>query len=256
MSENQRIRDEILHAFIDGELPEQEREQIEAAVGGDADLSTRAAQFRADKARLADAYGAVAELPLPAKWIEMIEQRPHTARRFIPVQTIAAIAAALLVLVGGPILYRQSTPHEEAIVEEALAARSDALPARQVIAVQAAAQATAASQTIQHALDMPVKAPDLSRMGYTLVGVRTYDRGGSGKAVELLYRSGGNRSFALYVRKPSGPPRFDQYKQGNLRVCIWQDDVIGTVMTGEMSAAEMQRLASLAYTGLESTRGA
>jgi anti-sigma factor RsiW len=58
--------------------------------------------------------------------------------------------------------------------------------------------------------------------------------------------------FALYLRHPSGPARFDQFKQGRLRVCIWQDEVLGTVMTGEMSAAEMQRLASLAYTGLES----
>ena len=58
--------------------------------------------------------------------------------------------------------------------------------------------------------------------------------------------------FALYLRRPSGRAAFDQYKQGSLRVCIWQDDVLGAVMTGEMSAAEMQRLASLAYTRLES----
>lgn len=252
MSEKLHIPDETLHALIDGELSAGERAGIEAAVAGDAYLSNRAALFQADKARLHDVYGPVAELPLPSKWIDMIERRPRAARPFLPVQTIAAIAAALLVLVGGPLLYRQSTPHEEPIVEEALAARGDALPARQVIAVNAPAKSAAASRTMQGTLAMRVKAPDLSRMGYTLVALRTYDRVTSGKAVELLYRHAGNRTFALYVRKPSGPPRFDQYKQGNLRVCIWQDDVIGTVMTGEMSAAEMQRLASLAYTGLES----
>jgi anti-sigma factor RsiW len=88
-------------------------------------------------------------------------------------------------------------------------------------------------------------------MGYKLVGLRIYNNAQSGKAAELLYRHTSGRMFALYLRHPSGAPRFDQYKQGNLRVCIWQDDVIGAVMTGEMSAAEMQRLASLAYTGLE-----
>jgi len=31
---------------------------------------------------------------------------------------------------------------------------------------------------------------------------------------------------------------------------VWQDDRISTVMAGTMSAAEMQRLASLAYLGL------
>jgi anti-sigma factor RsiW len=99
---------------------------------------------------------------------------------------------------------------------------------------------------------MHVSAPDLQRMGYNLVGLRVYGHAPAGKGVELLYRHKDNRVFALYLRHPSGAPRFDQYKQGKLRVCIWQDDVLGAVMTGEMSAAEMQRLASLAYTGLES----
>lgn len=252
MSDDLHIPDEMLHALIDGELPEAQRAEVEAAVAADAYLSNRAALFRADKARLAEVYGRVAELPLPSKWIDMVERRPQASRRFLPMQTIAAIAAALLVLIGGPMLYRQSTPHEEAIVQEALAARSNDLPTRQLIAVSTPAQSAAVTHAMRSALAMPVKAPDLSRMGYTLVSVRTYDRAGNRKAVELMYRNPGNRTFALYVRKPSGSPRFDQYRQGNLRVCIWQDDVIGTVMTGEMSAAEMQRLASLAYTGLES----
>ena len=252
MSGNVHVEDEALHALIDGELPESERAEVEAAIAADAHLSNRAALFRADKARLAEIYGRVADLPLPSKWIDMVERRPQASRTFLPVQTIAAIAAALLVLVGGPVLYRQSTPHEEAIVQEALAARSNDLPAGQIISVKTPAQSTAVTRAIRSALAMPVHAPDLSRMGYALVGVRTYNRASSGKAVELLYRHAGNRTFALYVRKPTGPPRFDQYRQGNLRVCIWQDDVIGTVMTGEMPAAEMQRLASLAYTGLES----
>jgi anti-sigma factor RsiW len=35
-----------------------------------------------------------------------------------------------------------------------------------------------------------------------------------------------------------------------LRICIWQDDIIGTVMVGDMSAGEMARAASAAYAGL------
>ncbi len=252
MTEQLQISDESLHAFIDGELPADGRAAIEAAIARDPHLGQRVALYRADKARIAETYGPLLNAPIPAGWIALIENPPRRSWPFAPLRTIAAIAAALLVLVGGPMLYRQATPHEEPIVEEALAARSDALPARQIVAVRSGAQSAAANRAMQSALAMPVKAPDLSRMGYILVGMRTYDAVSSGKAVELLYRHAGNRAFALYVRKPSGPPRFDQYKQGNLRVCIWQDDVVGAVMTGEMSAAEMQRLASLAYTGLES----
>lgn len=35
-----------------------------------------------------------------------------------------------------------------------------------------------------------------------------------------------------------------------MQICIWQDEVIGSVMLGEMSAGEMARLASLAYSEL------
>jgi len=126
------------------------------------------------------------------------------------------------------------------------------MPARQAIALKNPAQTVNVAQTLSSVLAMHVSAPDLQRMGYRLVGLRVYGNVPGGNGVELLYRHSDNRVFALYLRHPSGPPRFDQYRQGALRVCIWQDDVIGAVMTGEMSAAEMQRLASLAYTGLES----
>lgn len=180
----------------------------------------------------------------------MIDREARKPRMF-SIEAIAGIAAVLMLMIGGSLMYRQALPHEEPIVEEALAARNDAMPARQILALNTA-QAAAATRTLASALGMHVSAPDLQRMGYNLVGLRVYGRAPAGKGVELLYRHKDNRVFALYLRHPSGAPRFDQYKQGKLRVCIWQDDVLGAVMTGEMSAAEMQRLASLAYTGLES----
>jgi anti-sigma factor RsiW len=117
--------------------------------------------------------------------------------------------------------------------------------------VRSPADAASASRTLASTLAMHLKAPDLSRMGYKLASVEIYDHVAAGKAVELVYRRADNRSFALYVRHATGAARFDEFTQGKMRVCIWQDEVLGTVMTGEMSAAEMQRLASLAYSGLE-----
>jgi anti-sigma factor RsiW len=247
--------DHRLHAFIDGELPEDERARMVDALATDPALARRADLFRQDKERLLQVYGGVADRPIPRRWIEMIEA-PAAAqprRRVFSMETIAAMAAALLLLVGGPLVYRQMTPHEEPIVEEALAARDATVPAGSIAAIRQTSQTAAAGHAVSAALAMRVSAPDLSRMGYTLAGYRIYrDADGGKPAAELLYRHRDSRVFALYLRRPNGAPRFDQYKQGRLRVCIWQDDVLGAVMTGEMSAAEMQRLASLAYTGLES----
>ena len=56
--------------------------------------------------------------------------------------------------------------------------------------------------------------------------------------------------FTLYLRRSDGTARFDQFERAGLRVCVWQDEQLGMVMAGNVSTAAMQRLASLAYTGL------
>ena len=57
MSTHAKIRDEELHAFIDGELGGTARDRVEAAVDADAELGRQVAAFRADKARLVSLYG-------------------------------------------------------------------------------------------------------------------------------------------------------------------------------------------------------
>jgi anti-sigma factor RsiW len=95
-----------------------------------------------------------------------------------------------------------------------------------------------------------LKVPDMSKLGYQLAAIRVYSDVPGGKAVELRYRGGEDHVFTLYLRHPTSPARVDLLQRDNLRICIWQDEVIGTVMLGEMSAGEMARAASAAYAGL------
>jgi len=57
--------------------------------------------------------------------------------------------------------------------------------------------------------------------------------------------------LTLFVRRSDGVPRFELLKSGTLRTCIWQDEVVGAVMMGEMSAGQMMRVASAAYLALD-----
>lgn len=246
------IRDEDLHAFIDGELDGARNAEVADAARGDAALMEQIAAFRADKAMLGEIYAPLIEKPLPQEWLAQIARDDRRRGRpwWAP---ITAIAASIVLLIAGLSTYHRLPANgEEAIVREALAARADMLESNEVVAVASPAQTGAVDHILTSALRMRVKAPDLTRMGYKLEAVRVYGNVPGGKSVELRYRDAKRRNFALYVRHPSSGVRFDQYKSAGLRVCIWQDDVLGTVMTGPISAAEMQRLASLAYTGLES----
>ena len=58
-------------------------------------------------------------------------------------------------------------------------------------------------------------------------------------------------AYSITVRKSAGAARFDLLRRGSLRVCIWQDDVVGAVITGQMSAGAMMRVASRAYADLD-----
>ena len=251
MTERDDIGAEELHAFLDGELSPERRQAVADAAAQDSALAERLARFRADKARIAQTYGALAERPLPAEWITRIEGHAKAPRERSFTQPLMALAATLLLMAAIGIGYWQWRPQGDTIIAEAYAARAQSAQPSSMLAVNSLPALRGAESGMTAALKMRLKAPDLASFGYRLAALKVYDGVPGGKAVELLYRDARHRDLALYVRHAAGPVRFDQFKRNGLRVCIWQDDVIGTVITGKMSAAEMQRLAVLAYRGLE-----
>jgi anti-sigma factor RsiW len=235
------ISDEDLHAYIDGALEEERAVAVREALAENAALAERVAQFQADKAMFKSVYGPLIEKPLPAEWVARADRRPRTNWRMA-----YAIAAALLVVALGPVAWRYSAPATQTdVVDVALNAR-EGTPAgdrRSIPDGRADRYDVAFRQTVAS----NVHIPDLSRMGFKLQGLHLYD-----KAAEIVYRGPQNQLFTLYVRPSDGAARFDQFERRGLRVCIWQDDQISTVMAGDISAAAMQRLATLSYTGLTS----
>jgi anti-sigma factor RsiW len=245
------ISDEELHAFIDGELDQRRHAQVAECAARDADLSARVAAFRRDKALLVRAYDHIPDRPLPQAWLDAIEQGAKPRRARLSPRAWAAIAATLVAILSGTIAFRYVTStRSDDIVSEALAARDERTTPRNQ--EPAGPGLSVHDRELSAALGMHLKAPDLARMGYHLAKLAFYDNVPGGHAVELDYRGSHDRRFTLYLRHSSSEPRFDQYEDNHLRICIWQDDVLGTVMAGSMSAAEMQRLASLAYVGLTS----
>ncbi|MGH6890404.1 MAG: anti-sigma factor family protein [Rhizomicrobium sp.] len=245
------IREEDLHALIDGELDSSERARIEAVVDSSPHLRDRLARFRADKARIGAIYGGGMSEPLPRDWTARIEASCARPRWHKPVAGLAALAAALLLLVfAGVVAWRMTArPPQGDVVAEALAARDGALRPQASVASAAPRALVAENRAMTQALDARIRAPDLSHMGYRLVGINEY--AAPVRAFELRYADREGAIFTLYLRRSSGAPRFDQFGEHGLRVCVWQDNVIGMVMAGRVSVPEMQRLASLAYTGLE-----
>lgn len=238
-----RPTDEDLHAYIDGELDPARSAEVEAAIHGDAELARQIHAYRADKARLSQIYGPLIDRPLPQAWLERIAQpnvvvlsaRP-SRRRMIGMATAASIAA----LAGGVAVFRGFAERDgEELLAAALRAHAHArdIPAQPV-----------ADGALESVVGVAVRPPDLSKMGFSLVGMQAQD--GPSVAAVLAYRDAGARIFTLFLQPSPGTPTFEMIKRGETRICVWQDDVLSAVMLADVSAAEMLRLASLAYSGL------
>jgi anti-sigma factor RsiW len=245
VSDPRFISDEDLHAYIDGALGEERAVLVRKALAENPALAERVALFEADKAMFKTVFGPLAERPLPAEWIARARQ---PSRPRMNLRLAGAIAATLLVVAGSPLVWRYAAVLTGGdVVDVALDAREGTAPKAELIATDGSPKVERYDTALRQAIASNVRVPDLSRMGYRLAGLHLYD-----KAAEILYRGPQDQLYTLYIRRSDGTARFDQFARRGLRVCIWQDDQITTVMAGNVSAAAMQRLATLSYTGLTS----
>jgi hypothetical protein len=120
-----QIPDDLLAAYVDGELSEAERARVEQAIARDARLAQRVAQQRALRGRLRNAFDGVLREPVPQRRVnsarieassgpaQIIDlarvraeraRRPERRRAPIPRRAATAIAVSLLVGLGTGLL--------------------------------------------------------------------------------------------------------------------------------------------------------
>ncbi len=232
------LPEEDLHAFIDGELDDARARQVADIIASDPALAEQVAAYRADKALMAAHYAPLLHRPLPPAMTTLLARAARPRPRVNLVRL--AMAASVLLAVAATFGYRVLLPNDGNAIDAAVAAHGGQR-AGQVIASDAA--------KISEALGLTLKLPDLSKVGYTIADVAVYP-GAHGKAVKIAYRNAAGEPFTLYLEGSPGREKFEITKRGDVLVCLWQDDVLSTVMVGKMAAAEMLRVASLAYNGL------
>jgi anti-sigma factor RsiW len=232
--------EEVIHAFIDGELNAAEARAVADRIAQDPALTATVAAYRADKALLAAHYGPLIHRPLPHDMAALLVKPRRSRPSFANRVTALALAASVLLAVVATLGYRAMVPNDRAVIDAAVAVHSGR-GAGEVIAADAA--------QISATLGLQLKLPDLTKAGYALAQVAVYP-GNHGKAVKIDYRNAAGEVFTLYLENSSGREQFEIAKRGDVLVCLWQDDVLATVMVGKMAAAEMLRVASLAYNGL------
>ena len=246
-----------LSAYIDGQLPPERAAILAAALRTDPDLATREAALRRDRDLLAQAYAPIAREPLPAAWLARIDEAVEQPSNVVPFRPRQATprprwtapmgwaAAACLALVFGAATYLQA-PSGDPLLHDATLARNGRTAALTTLAEAALPPPDSQRTLLREATGLPVRAPDLRRLGWQLASLTTYPG-----AAQLRYRNLQGAALTVYVRRSTGTPHFDLLRDGKLRVCVWQDEVVGAVIMGEMQAGQMMRVAGTAYADLD-----
>ena len=271
--------DNLLHAWLDGELPPEARAEVDAWLAEQPDDAARVRLWAADGQALREHFDPVLGEAVPQALTQVVWRKaPQTLA--MPGQGGLRWAALLAVFVlggaaGACLIWRmQPTPgealgraDEPAWVQRAAVAHAVYVPeVRHPVEVKA--QEEHLSRWLTKRLDVPVKLFDLRAQGFELVGGRLLPDA-TGPSAQLMYEAvdvkGSGASGAgpapkpvrvtVYLRKPDSatPAAFRYEQQGEVGLFYWvegrsaQGGPCGYALVGALPREQLLALAEAIY---------
>ena len=242
------ITEAELHAWLDGELPDARRSEVESFLAAHPDYSTRIDAYRRNDQALAARYDGVLDEAVPAH----LKSRPPRRRRSL----LPYAAAAALFVVGGFAGW-----HLHALQGGARPGDSPSWARRAAVAhvvyspevrhpVEVAADQEAHLVAwLSKRLGTPLKVPRLDGLGFGLVGGRLLP-GDQGPVAQFMYQDGQGQRLTLYVRTNREQIRETAFRfaqEGNVRQFYWIDRGLGYALSGEIAKEDLLRVATAVY---------
>ena len=253
----------MLGAFVDDELPPDDRAALQARLCADPQAAARVAAYRAQKAALqalCDGALVAGERASPDDVPQAFDAAPSVLvlRPRAPWWWRAGIAAAWVAVGAGlavaltalvPRLAPDLAPELVAgATPEAFARRADVAYAvyspeqRHPVEVGAADEAHLVAW-LSKRLGKPLSVPSLAEYGYALVGGRLLP-GNSGPAAQFMYENDAGERLTLYVGASSterGAVRL--LRDGNRRTFYWSTDRMGYALSGPQTEPKLREIA-------------
>jgi anti-sigma factor RsiW len=253
-----------LHALVDGELPADRSEAVEAWLATHAEDRARVAAWRAQREAIRARYNPVASEPIPPRLaVERLASRRPTWRR---ATAIAATIALVIGGIGGGVagwVARGTWGVAQAgggVAENGLAAyTADAIEAYKLYVVEVrhpvevpAADAEHLVQWLSKRVGYQLQAPNLDSVGLKLVGGRLLP-GPTGPAAFFMYENAAGERYTLYCGRTQGPPTALRYDSGNTSASAiyWASDDIAYVISGKGDRDRLHSVAVAAHDQIE-----
>lgn len=213
-----------LHAYVDGELDETRRQQIEALMASHPEMARQIGRIRQESQRLrASLEPPPADTPARLDPFRIRRDQRDRARQRV------AIAASLVMAlaVGG----MGGWHTRELAMRQNYLPMADAMEAYRLFAVSDTPQMVDVKASnprelqawLNHHFVQPAPLPDFSAYGFRPVGGRLMSAE-QGTAAMILYQNPQMQSIVYYVRPPGNLLHFDNgaRKEGNLLAQYWR----------------------------------
>jgi anti-sigma factor RsiW len=251
-SDPRPVGEDDLHAFIDERLDPARREIVEAWLAAHPGTAERVRTDRLLRDRLRERLAPMVAEPIPARLrvASLADRRPHR-----PARAWMAIAASGLVGIGlgGAVGWfgRGSVP--PATESATLPMTRDAVAAYRTFVVETAHpvevranEATHLVQWLSRRIDHPLHVPDLTSLGFRLMGGRVLPAGDHPAAM-LMYDDASGMRLTLYARAGAGEGRtsFRYARERDVAAFSWVDGSLSYAVTASTSEARLLTVAQL-----------
>lgn len=249
-----------LHAYVDGQLPEARRLQVEAWLASRPEDQARVQGWRRDAEALRTLLDPVLGESIPVRMPLTPGRYALPLRQFALAASIAFVSASLGWLAHGTFINPQMSssgaqlavaqPQDVAgFARRAAVAHVVYSPdVRRPVEV-GADQEEQLIAWLSKRLGTPLKPPHLGRVGYELIGGRLLP-GERGPVAQFMYHDGNGERLTLYVTReaaPTGDTAFRFAQEGPVNVFYWVDGKFGYAISAGADKANLHRIAQEVY---------
>jgi anti-sigma factor RsiW len=247
------VTEDELHAFVDGELPADRVEAVEAWLATHPQDAARVNTWRSQMHAIRARYSDVGAEPVP------LRLKLDRLRRVQPTWAAIAAAAAVAAFLIGGIAGWMMRGASAAAPDEFETLTAEALDAYKLYVVEVrhpvevpGTEAAHLVQWLSKRIGYQLRAPDLERLGLTLVGGRLLPAPTGAAAAFLMYESASGERFTIYCARSNTPNTAMHYNdKEKASAFYWADDNIAYVVSGAAERKRLWQVAAAAYEQIE-----
>lgn len=246
------VTEDELHAFIDGELPDDRKQAVTNWLASHPEDAAQVAAWQAQAEAIRARYGAVTSEPVPERLkIDNVLRLGHNNRRAWFAYAAAATIAAFMVGGYGGWFARgisSARPNSfEVYTAEALDAyRLYVVEVRHPVEVPGDERAHM-TQWLSKRLGHQQTIPDLQSIGLKLVGGRLLP-GPNGAAAFYMYEGSSGERFTIYCSKAGVPETALRFRAGGRDAAFyWVDDKVAYVVSGPADRSRLEQITKAVY---------